>query len=196
MSSKGDRNYNTSIILSQPNTAALCCTGLCHEGNNEANKSTDHGTMLSQQTKTLQIEWKNKGVWNGSFGVWPTTPYRAQIWVWRRGHSVKDSYLTHSMGGQGHSLADTSRYLQGISHLHEYVLPTASRSYRKTSFWSGLCYHRSRGTEVPTKAGFSRPIIWRAKFPRTPRRRLGKSNNVKSTVHLWAFQSSVHEETD
>lgn len=94
----------------------------------------DCGTMLPQQTKTLQIGLKNKGMWNGGFAVWPTNPYRAQVWVGRRGHSVKDS-LPHSLHRMSRSFF--SRHLQGISHLNEYVLQTALRSYKKHNF--GQC---------------------------------------------------------
>lgn len=60
--------YIQNTVSAKHSSTVHLLTGLCHEGNNEDNRSTDCGTMLSQQTKT-QTGLKNKCMGNGSFAV-------------------------------------------------------------------------------------------------------------------------------
>lgn len=95
--------------------------------------------------------------------------------MWRKGYFVKDNYLTHSTGGQVHSVAYVSA--RNFPSQTE-VVSSSSKVLQETYFWSVLYYHRSRGTQVATKAGGNLTSV--AKFPRTSRKRLGKDKS--STV--------------
>jgi len=66
-----------------------------------------------------------------------------------RGHFVKDSYLTHSTGGQGHSLA----YVPARNFPSQReVVSRSSKVSQETHFWSVLHHHSSRGTQVAIRA--------------------------------------------
>lgn len=63
---------------------------------------------------------------------------------------MKDSYLSHSTGGQGHSLAYVS--VRNFPSQRE-VVSSSSKVLQETYFWSVLHYHRNRETQVAIKAG-------------------------------------------
>lgn len=105
---------------------------------------------------------------------------------------MKDSYLAHSTGGQGNSLAYIST--RNFPSLRE-VVSSSTKVLQETYFWSALHYHRSRETQVATKAGENfASVDLSSKQPNSPAllgEGWGKASpllyNAKGTVDLWTF---------